>query len=199
MMRCVDRLNPPPISAVPDTRLRAEPVVCIRALPRYCSAMISTRPGTADDAPDLAALLNAIIAIGGTTALEVPFSADAFAETFITGAKCLSCQVAVAPDGSLAGFQVLAREAWLPAGWGDIGTFARPEPRLRGVGSALFPATVAVARGLGLTAINATIRGDNVPGLAYYAGLGFKDDRRVPGHALRDGTVVDKIWRRYSL
>ncbi len=161
--------------------------------------MITTRAATPDDAAALAALLNAIIAIGGTTALETPFSADAFTETFITGAKCLSCIVAVAPDGSLAGFQVLAREAYLSEGWADIGTFARVEPRLRGVGSALFPATVAVARGLGLTMINATIRADNVPGLAYYAGLGFVDYKVVPGHALRDGSVVDKIWRRYLL
>lgn len=161
--------------------------------------MITTRAATPDDAPALAALLNAIIAAGGTTALETPFSAGGFAETFITGDKCLACIVAVAPDASLAGFQVLAREAWLPDGWADIGSFARPEPRLRGVGSALFPATVAAAKALGLTMLNATIRADNIPGLAYYAGLGFEDYKRVQGVLLRDGTPVDRIWRRLPL
>jgi hypothetical protein len=42
----------------------------------------------------------------------------------------------------------------------------RRSPRLPGVGAALFPATCAVAETLGLVAINAAIRADNVPGLA---------------------------------
>ncbi|KPF64334.1 hypothetical protein IP88_13725 [alpha proteobacterium AAP81b] len=160
---------------------------------------MTLRQATADDAAALAELLNAVIALGGTTALETPFTPSGFAEVFITGAKCRSCLMAIAEDGSAAGFQLLAHEEYLPAGWADIGSFARAQPRIRGVGKALFPETVAVARGLGLTTINATIRADNVPGLAYYSGLGFETWKVVAGVPLLDGTPVDRIWKRYRV
>jgi hypothetical protein len=48
-------------------------------------------------------------------------------------------------------------------------------------------------------AINATIRADNVGGLAFYSRLGFTDhgiSRAVP---LRDGTPVDRVSKRFIL
>jgi L-amino acid N-acyltransferase YncA len=161
---------------------------------------LTVRPVRDEDAAELAELLNAIIARGGTTALEEPFTAQALAQTYLTGPKVISCFVAADRSaGVLQGFQTLVREPDLPPDVGDIGTFARVGGTQRGVGTALFAATRAAARERGLSAINATIRADNSGGLAFYGRMGFVDHsvrRAVP---LKDGTLVDRINRRYAL
>lgn len=158
------------------------------------------RPARLEDAPALCELLNAIIRIGGTTAHETPLEVETFAGQFLRGAGCLGCLVAEdASGGPSLGFQALERHDGLPEGWADIATFARPEPKRPGVGRALFAATAERARGLGLTAINATIRADNAGGLAYYARMGFQDYAVARGVPLADGTPVDRISRRYLL
>ncbi|MBN8194872.1 GNAT family N-acetyltransferase, partial [Bacillus sp. NTK074B] len=78
------------------------------------------------------------------------------------------CCHVVTRDGEPVGFQWLYRNTDLPQGWGDIGSFTRQVPRVPGAGRALFAATMARAQALRLETMNATIRADNVPGLAYY-------------------------------
>jgi L-amino acid N-acyltransferase YncA len=161
---------------------------------------IEIRPAREGDAEELATLLNEIIARGGTTALEEPLTADTLARTMLIGPDVICCFVAVARDtGQLAGFQTLARSDDLADDIGDIGTFARVGATQRGVGSALFAATRAEAARQGLAQINATIRADNVGGLAFYKRMGFVDHdikRAVP---LKSGAAVDRISKRYSL
>lgn len=159
----------------------------------------TVRPVTSADAPALAALLNALIRAGGTTALQQEFTPEALDEAYLTGPKVHCCHVAVDEDGELAGFQTLGRYPGLPEDIGDIGTFARIDGKQRGVGSVLFPVTVARARALGHSAINATIRGDNVGGLAFYTKQGFVDHGVTPGVPLADGTPVDRVHKRYNL
>ncbi|MDB5552313.1 MAG: GCN5-related N-acetyltransferase, partial [Rhizobium sp.] len=72
-------------------------------------------------------------------------------------------------------------------------------PKTKGVGTALFPVTRAAAEKLGLAFINATIRADNVSGLAYYTAMGFEDYDRQVGVPLLDGTPVDRIKKRFLL
>jgi L-amino acid N-acyltransferase YncA len=152
------------------------------------------------DAPALADLLNAVIADGGTTALEEPFTADTLDRAYLTGPNVHCCFVAVdAATGRIDGFQTLGRTSSLPDDIGDIGTFARIDGKQRGVGTALFAATRARARELGLVAINATIRADNMGGLRFYVKQGFADHAVKPAVALRDGTLVDRIQKRYAL
>ncbi len=161
---------------------------------------VTVRPVTSADAPELAELLNAIIARGGTTALEQPFTPERLDATYLTGPKVISCMVAVDDvSGRLEGFQTLVREAHLPEGWGDIGTFTRVDGIQRGVGSALFAATRDRARELGMEAINAEIRADNTGGLAFYGKQGFEDYRVEHGRPLRDGTPMDRMFKRYML
>jgi L-amino acid N-acyltransferase YncA len=161
---------------------------------------IEVRPVTPADASELAALLNAIIARGGTTALEQPLTPERLAVTYLTGPGVISCVVAVDGDtGRLEGFQTLIREPYLPEDWGDIGTFARLDCTQRGVGSALFAATCERARELGLAGLNAEIRADNAGGLAFYRKMGFEDYKVIPFIPLADGTPVDRIHERYLL
>lgn len=161
---------------------------------------LALRDAGAADAAPLAALLNAIIAIGGTTAHETPFSPKDFAAAFITGPSVVSCVMAeAAGDAAPIGFQGLALYPDLPAGWVDIGTFVRPGEQASGIGAALFAATCKRARAKGFRTINATIRADNQPGLRYYTKMGFVPyavERAVP---LRDGTPVDRISHRFDL
>jgi L-amino acid N-acyltransferase YncA len=158
------------------------------------------RDVTRADAAELAGLLNAIIAAGGTTALEDPFTPDGLADAYLVGPSVLCCFVAVdRRSGRLEGFQTLGRYPGLPDDIGDIGTFSRIDGQQRGVGSALFAATRERARRLGLTAINATIRADNAGGLAFYGRQGFVDHSLTPAVPLKDGRLVDRVHRRFVL
>ena len=160
---------------------------------------LEIRPVQNVDAPVLADLLNEIIARGGTTAFEVPFTSETLAEGMLTGSYVICCFVAQGKDGTLRGFQSLLRHEDLPDGVGDIATFSCVGGAQKETGSQLFAATQAEAKRQRLTAINATIRADNIGGLAFYSQLGFLDhsiSRAVP---LRDGTPVDRISKRFNL
>ncbi len=162
--------------------------------------IFSVRPYEPDDALALTELLNAVIAKGGTTALQSPFSVDGLAQTYLDGPDVQICLVAVDPStNQIEGFQTLGRVVSLPDDVGDIGTFARVDGAQRGVGSALFAAMVEAARAHGLSAINATIRADNAGGLSFYARQGFIDHSVTPAVPLADGTPVDRVHKRFAL
>jgi L-amino acid N-acyltransferase YncA len=152
------------------------------------------RIATSADATGMTALLNAVIAAGGTTAHETPMTAAEVQGHFIDGPGVLSSVVAE-EEGRIIGWQSVG---W----WHDdphIGTFVLPGLQAKGVGSALFAATLAKLRGGDVDRIIAWIRADNVPGLAYYARIGFRDVGGDPGFALKDGTIVGRIHRRFDL
>jgi ribosomal protein S18 acetylase RimI-like enzyme len=158
------------------------------------------RPVERADVAELAALLNAIIARGGTTAFETPFEPDVLADRYLLGPDVFSARVASTGDGApLAGFQIVLRSAALPDGWGDIGTFTRIGGTQRGVGRALFHHTERAARARGLISLNATIRADNTGGLAYYSKLGFVDYNIKRAIRLQSGALLDRIEKRYAL
>ena len=161
--------------------------------------MLTVRPVDVDDAAELAELLNEVIAAGGTTALEVPFTPEGLDEAYLTGPTVHCCFVAEDEDGELLGFQTLGRHPGLPDDVGDIATFAAVGATRRGIGSELLEATGPRAVELGIKAINATIRSDNVGGLAFYAGQGFEDHGVTEGVPLRDGTPVDRVHKRLAL
>ena len=157
--------------------------------------MLVVRPGRVADAEALAAILNAIIARGGTTAHEVPFTPADLAGHYIDGPGVISCQVAEA-GGQVLGFQSLGQHDGLPPGWADIATFTRQDGKVPGAGSALMGATLAAARAAGLDAINATIRADNAGGLAFYRKMGFVQYGISPAVPLGDGRPVDRLHHR---
>lgn len=147
----------------------------------------------------MAALLNAIIAIGGTTAFEEQVTADQIVKWYIQSDALFCCYVAVDDADTIAGFQSLESDAKDTVKIGYISTFARQTPHIAGVGTALFQSTCKAARDQDVHVISAKIRADNTPGLAYYAKMGFKDhsvERAVP---LKDGTPVDRIIKQFLL
>jgi L-amino acid N-acyltransferase YncA len=152
------------------------------------------RDATAHDAVAMADLLNRIIAIGGTTAHETAKTAETVRRDYIDGPDTLTCVVAE-QAGQMLG--------WQAVGWyqGDphIGTFVAPDLQARGVGVRMFARTRAQCAAKGLDAVFATIRADNVPGLAYYARLGFADIGAEPDYALQTGQIVGRVHRKLSL
>ncbi|MCP5076336.1 MAG: GNAT family N-acetyltransferase [Rhodobacteraceae bacterium] len=154
---------------------------------------------SADDIGELREILNRIILAGGTTALESPLSAREFAAHFVSGPDCIACFVATDHSGKVSGFQALCKHKDLPPGFADIATFSKQKPRSPGTGTALFRKSVAFLREHGYREINALIRADNVPGLAYYAKMGFLDHSISKGVPLRDGTPVDRVIKRYRI
>jgi L-amino acid N-acyltransferase YncA len=161
----------------------------------------TTRPAHPADAAEMAALLNEIIALGGTTAYEDPFSPNDMDHHYISNPARISCTVAE-EAGEILGFQGLF---WpddpadpFPEGWAYIATFARVGRTGRGIGKALFAATLAAARTAAVQTIDATIRADNAGGLAYYGQLGFTDYARLHSLPLKDGTPVDRVRKRFD-
>lgn len=152
------------------------------------------RSAKPDDATDMAAILNQIIAIGGTTAHQSPKTPETIRHDYIDGPDTITCVVAE-QAGSIIG--------WQSIGWhhGDahIGSFVDPHIQAKGIGAQLFDETLRLSRAAGLTGIFATIRADNVPGLAYYARLGFTDIASEPGYALNTGEVVGRVHRKLTL
>ncbi|MBB3464114.1 L-amino acid N-acyltransferase YncA [Rhizobium sp. BK377] len=159
---------------------------------------LTIRKATVDDAEELCRLINEIIEAGGTTALQDPFSPEILADWFISGEFAIVCHVAQAGSG-LTGFQFLSRYGDLPEGWADIGTFARQSPKISGVGTALFAATLSAAEERNIDVINATIRADNAGGLAYYEKMGFRTYNTLEKVPLNDGTPVDRIQKQYQV
>lgn len=161
--------------------------------------MLNTRvrPAVLGDAPQMVTLLNAIIAAGGTTAHQTPLDVTEMRNHYIAKPTLIACHVAIS-NGRLSGFQYLARDTDRE-GWGIIATFVGLDRSKMGVGQKLFSATRFAAKDADIKIIDATIRADNVGGLKYYSGLGFKDYDVLHQIPLTDGTLVDRIRKRFDL
>ncbi|MEM8823004.1 MAG: GNAT family N-acetyltransferase [Pseudomonadota bacterium] len=138
------------------------------------------------DAGAMASLLNDIIAIGGTTALQGPLSGDELRDWMSDDRA--TWHVAEM-GGDIVGFQWIEPQAGLPPDAASIATFTKPGHQGLGIGSALFDATKKAAKAQGLRAIHAIIADYNEGGRAYYRSRGFE---RVANAA--EGKVV-KVYR----
>ena len=160
---------------------------------------IQIRPLQPTDVSTLLELLNEIVRAGGTTAIETPLTESEFCGYFTNSDNHLFCHVAVDDKGLLLGFQSLQKHPKLPAGWANIATYARRNPVTPGVGMALFEQTRRQAVIAGISFINATIRADNVGGLAYYSKTGFVDYSTEEAVPLKDGTPINRVSKKYTL
>ena len=142
----------------------------------------------------MTAILNRIIAIGGTTAHETPMTEHQLRTNYVDGPDVLSSVVAEV-GGAVVGWQSVGRWHGDP----HIGSFVDPGVQAKGAGVAMFDLTCQRLRGLGVGYIIASIRADNVPGLVYYARIGFLDVGQDPDFALADGRIVGRVHRRFDL
>ncbi|MBB5721285.1 L-amino acid N-acyltransferase YncA [Loktanella ponticola] len=155
--------------------------------------MLSARKTRESDIPDLVNLFNHTVRIGGTTAHEDEwdyatfkshyFDDPAFVHTVLNGTKPVGFQAVFAlPQNGLA-----------------IGSFTDQKAPVRGAGTVLFNATKTAAIANGFAFIDAKIRADNAPGLAYYSKMGFVDHHIDKGVPLKDGTPLDRVTKRLTL
>ncbi len=159
----------------------------------------------ASDAQAMCDVLNPIILDGSTTAHRTLFDAQRMRDTHIDAPLLVRTTVALRGD-QLMGFQLLewtdpnydGPEA-LPEGWAVIATFVRDGSQGLGIGQHLWRETLLAAKSAGVVSIDASIRTDNTPGLAYYSGLGFRDYSSIDGMVLSDGTKVDKTRKRFDI
>lgn len=158
---------------------------------------MNVRGAAPADAAQMCELLNEIIEIGGTTAAEDVLSLAAFHAHYFEGEDSVSLFVAE-EDGVILGFQKL-NSLNGSSDVADIATFARVSGKVKGVGRALFECSKAAAQAAGFAQINARIRADNVPGMGYYAAIGFVPYDVVKDVPLKDGTPVDRMLKRYDL
>lgn len=153
------------------------------------------RKATSADKNAITSILNEVIAIGGTTAYEQPKD-PTFFDRFITPPDNRTFLHVADVDGEVVGFQWMNPD---DTGMGMIATFAKAGTVQRGIGSALFPQTLKCCQDAGYSLLDATIRGDNTGGLAYYSKMGFKDHSVTKAVPLEDGTPVDRIHKRMVL
>ena len=161
--------------------------------------MIRIRRTKARDMAEMSSLLNAIIRAGGTTALTREVPPETLHAWFLSAPGRSAWHVAEEIDGGVLGFQYVQPHEKLPQDACNIATFVRIGHAGGGIGTRLFQATREAAKALGYRWINATIRADNTAGLAYYAARGFNDHPHHESARLADGTVVDRIAKRFDL
>jgi L-amino acid N-acyltransferase YncA len=161
--------------------------------------MITVRPPIALDTPDMARLLNQIIAAGGTTALTRPVTGQDIADWMTSTPGRSAWHVALDGTEKVVGFQWVEPATYLPDEAAEIATFVQIGQTGLGIGSALFDATRKAAKGLGYRWINANIRADNEGGLIYYQSRGFQDYGVIEGYQMADGQIVDKRLKRFDL
>ncbi len=161
--------------------------------------MIYVRAAGLSDARALADLLNPIITTGGTTALTEHVDADTIQSWMRRGGTDAIWHLCEDEGGDVYGFQWVEPHPDLPAEAADIATFVKQGQTGLGVGTKLFNATTDAARAKGYKWINARIRADNSGGLIYYQSRGFETYSHIKGAQLANGTVVDKVSKRFDL
>lgn len=140
------------------------------------------RPATPNDAEGMSALLTPILTLWKSQRRS---DADHIRRHYIEHPDKIICSVAEDDNGEILGFQSLivavdGNSYDVTTGWGIIGTYVKLNAGRRGIGSALFAATVQAARKAGVTNIDATIGKKNRLGLGYYTAMGFETYRSLP-------------------
>lgn len=150
------------------------------------------RPSVEADLPALVDLFNHTVQTGGTTAHEDIWDLATFKQYYFDDPAIV---VTVLNGSDPIGFQAL----FSVADGSSIGSFTDQRNPVRGAGSVMFDVTRKAAKAAGFAWIDAKIRADNAPGLAYYTKMGFVDHKTTKGVPLADGTPVDRITKRLLL
>jgi L-amino acid N-acyltransferase YncA len=159
--------------------------------------MIAIRDARIEDAEDMVAILNPIIAARIYTALDTQFTVDEqrhFIRTFprrgifLVAVDSASDRVVGLQDVSPFGDFTRAFDHV-----GVIGTFVDLNRRREGIATQLFAATFEAARGKGYEKFFTYVRSDNDAALQTYLRQGFRVVGKAERHARIDGRYIDEI------
>ena len=164
---------------------------------------ITVRRVTVEDAEQIVAILNAIIAEGLFTVFDEPISTQAERE-YIAGLTDRSVfLVAEGPSGQVVGFQSLdAFHAPYTRAFDHvavIGTYVAEDCRRQGVSRALFLRTFEAARRAGYQKLFSFVRSDNPIALAAYQAQGFRVIGTAERQAKLGGRYIDEVLIERSL
>ncbi len=164
---------------------------------------LSIRVATADDAEDVAGVLNEAIGSGLYSLLDTQFSAEAERE-FIAGFPARGViHVACLPGAGIVGVQSLEPFGRYATHEHDhvctMGTWVRQAHRRHGIGSALAEASFAHARRTGFEKVFTDVRADNEGSLLFHAALGFTVAGVARRHARVGGRYIDVVFIEKAL
>ena len=159
--------------------------------------MFEIRDVTVEDAEQILAILNPIIAARRYTAMDPPFDLEVereFIRTFPANGIFLA---AVDPASNrVVGFQNVSPFGSFSRAFdhvGVVGTYVDLERRREGIASRLFAATFEAARAKGYEKFFTYVRADNEAALRTYLSHGFHIVGTAARHAKIDGKYIDEI------
>jgi dephospho-CoA kinase len=153
------------------------------------------RAATPADAEAIAAVWRAIVAEGGLTVVDRPFT-PAQERAYLEQLPPRGRITAAVVDEIVVGFQTLEPYATFTAAMdhvGVLGTQILAPWRGQGLGRRLSQATFDFARQAGFTKLVISVRGDNPGAQAFYTALGFQPCGRLARQALFEGRYVDEL------
>ncbi|HEX9116862.1 MAG TPA: dephospho-CoA kinase [Anaerolineae bacterium] len=153
------------------------------------------RPATLADAGGIAAVIEAIIAEGGLTVLDHPFSLEEELAYLRSLEPRERIMVATVGDVLVAhqSLDLYAKYTHAMDHVGVLGTFVHKALRSQGLGRALSAATIDFARGAGFRKFVITVRADNPGAQAFYLSWGFRPCGRLVAQAFVNGREVDEL------
>jgi L-amino acid N-acyltransferase YncA len=159
--------------------------------------MIDIRDVRIEDAEQIAAILNPIIAARCYTVMDTPFTVEAerdFIRAFPERGTFLAAIDTA--SGRVVGFQNVSPFGSFTSAFdhvGVIGTYVDLGRRREGIAGRLFAATFEAARAKGYEKFFSYVRADNEAALQAYLGRGFRVVGAAERHAKIDGRYIDEI------
>jgi len=154
------------------------------------------RRATVEDAAQIAAVLNAVIAEGIYTLFDTPFSEED-ERRFIASLGERSALFVAEVQGEIVGVQSV--DLFLDYGRSTshvatMGTWLRRDVRGRGIGRSLAAESFRFAKAQGYTKIVIHVLATNDAALRFYGGLGFEEIGVARKHVQLAGVFYDEIY-----
>jgi len=157
---------------------------------------IVIRKATVNDAPQVAAVMNAVISEGKYTLFDRPVSQEE-ERTFISSRSDRSAVFVAEIDGMIVGVQsidLFADFAESVRHVATMGTWLCPDVRGRGIGRLLAEESFSFARTNGYTKIVIQVLADNESALRFYRKLGFTDIGIARQHVKLGDQFHDEVY-----
>jgi ribosomal protein S18 acetylase RimI-like enzyme len=157
---------------------------------------VLVRKASIDDAEQVAAVMNAVIAEGIFTLFDRPFSVED-EKIFISSLGSRSALYVAEIDREVAGVQsidLFSNLALSTSHVATMGTWLRGDVRRRGIGRLLATESFGFAKSNGYTKIVIHVLANNEPALRFYRGLGFNDIGIARNHVRLADRYHDEVF-----
>lgn len=157
---------------------------------------IHVRRASAEDAPGIAKVLEAVVSERLHSAIDRAWTVDEQRTYLASLSSREAFHVAIDASGRIVGYQSLDLYSAVLSSMahvGQLGTFVLPDWRGRGVGRALFTATRQFARSAGYRKFVIQVRASNLAAQHFYKQRGFIECGRLVAQVLIDGQMDDEV------